>query len=108
MPLYATSFSAAPLVIGFLGAAYPMMQFIGAPLLGRLSDRFGRRPVLLISQLGTLLGFLVLGFANALWMLFLSRIIDGLSGANIATAQAVISDSTTEKTRTKDWARGRL
>jgi DHA1 family tetracycline resistance protein-like MFS transporter len=101
MPLYATSFSAAPLMIGFLGATYPMMQFIGAPILGRLSDRFGRKPILLISQLGTLAGFLILGLATNLWMLFLSRLIDGLSGANIATAQAAITDSTTEKTRTQ-------
>ena len=101
MPLYATSFSATPLMIGFLGAAYPMMQFIGAPLLGRLSDRVGRKPVLVVSQIGTLIGFLTLGFANTLWMLFLSRIIDGISGANISTAQAAITDSTTEKTRTQ-------
>ncbi len=101
LALYATSFGASPLVIGLLGAAYPMMQFIGAPLLGRLSDRYGRRPVLIISQIGTLVGFLILGVANALPLLFLSRILDGLSGANIATAQAAISDSTTEKTRTQ-------
>jgi DHA1 family tetracycline resistance protein-like MFS transporter len=88
-------------MIGLLGAAYPVMQFVGAPLLGRLSDRYGRRPVLLASQAGTLIGFLVLGFANALWLLFLSRIIDGLSGANISTAQAAITDSTTEKNRTQ-------
>lgn len=101
LPLYAVSFDASALMIGVLGAAYPAMQFIGAPLLGRLSDRFGRKPVLLISQIGTFTGFIVLGFSNTLWMLFLARIIDGLSGANIATAQAVISDSTTEKTRTQ-------
>ena len=101
LPLYATSFGASPLVIGFLGAAYPVMQFIGAPLLGRLSDRYGRKPILIISQIGTLLGFIILGLANALWLLFLSRLIDGLSGANIATAQAAITDSTTEKTRTQ-------
>jgi DHA1 family tetracycline resistance protein-like MFS transporter len=101
LPLYATSFGASPLTIGFLGAAYPLMQFIGAPLLGRLSDRYGRKPILVISQMGTLLGFLILGFANTLWLLFLSRLIDGLSGANIATAQAAISDSTTEKNRTQ-------
>src|SRR5512140_641304 len=71
MPLYATSFNATPLLIGFLGATYPLMQFIGAPLLGRLSDKYGRKPVLLISQAGTLAGFLILGFANSLWMLFL-------------------------------------
>ena len=101
MPLYAASFGASAIMIGLLGATYPVMQFIGAPILGRLSDRYGRKPVLVISQIGTLIGFLVLGFSNALWMLFLSRIIDGLSGANIATAQAAISDSTSEKTRTQ-------
>lgn len=101
MPLYATSFGANAFTIGLLGAMYPMMQFIAAPILGRLSDRYGRKPVLLISQLGTLAGFLILGFANSLWMLFLSRIIDGLSGANISTAQAAITDSTNEKNRTQ-------
>ncbi len=101
MPLYATSFGANAFTIGLLGAAYPIMQFIGAPLLGRLSDRYGRKPILIVSQIGTLIGFLVLGLANILWLLFLSRIIDGLSGANISTAQAVITDSTTEKTRTQ-------
>ncbi|MFN2222632.1 MAG: MFS transporter, partial [Candidatus Promineifilaceae bacterium] len=101
LPLYATTFGASPLVVGLLGAAYPIMQFLGAPLLGRLSDRYGRKPVLVVSQIGTLIGFLVLGFAGTLWMLFISRIIDGISGANIATAQAAISDSTNEKTRTQ-------
>ncbi len=101
MPLYATSFGADPFLIGVLGAAYPIMQFVGAPLLGRLSDRFGRKPILMISQLGTFIGFIVLGLASSLWMLFLARIIDGISGANISTAQAAITDSTSEKTRTQ-------
>jgi DHA1 family tetracycline resistance protein-like MFS transporter len=101
MPLYATAFGANALMIGLLGAAYPTMQFIGAPLLGRLSDRMGRKPILMVSQLGTFIGFIVLGFANALWVLFLARIIDGISGANVATAQAAITDSTSEKTRTQ-------
>ncbi len=101
MPLYATSFSATPFLIGALGAVYPMMQFVAAPILGRLSDRYGRKPVLIVSQLGTLVGFLILGLATNLWMLFLSRLIDGISGANISTAQAAITDSTTEKTRTQ-------
>lgn len=101
LPLYATAFGADPFMIGVLGAAYPLMQFIGAPVLGRLSDQFGRKPVLLLSQVGTLIGFLILGFANGLWMLFLARIIDGISGANISTAQAVITDTTSEKNRTQ-------
>ena len=101
MPLYAVSFGADPIALGLLGAMYPAAQFIGAPLLGRLSDKIGRRPVLLLSQIGTLIGFLLLGTANSLWVLYLSRFIDGLSGANISTAQAVISDVTSEKNRTK-------
>jgi MFS family permease len=101
LPLYATSFHASPFVIGLLGATYPVMQFIAAPILGRLSDRYGRRPILIISQLGTLIGFLLLGFANSLVLLFVSRIIDGFSGGNISTVQAMIADSTTEKTRTQ-------
>mgnify|MGYP005854560053 CR=1 FL=1 len=101
MPLYAAAFGASAFTIGLLGAAYPAMQFIGAPLLGRISDRTGRKPVLVISQIGTFIGFLVLAFAGQLWVLFLARLIDGISGANIATAQAAISDSTTEKTRTQ-------
>ena len=101
LPLYATAFGANALTIVLLGAAYPIMQFIGAPLLGRLSDRFGRKPVLLVSQLGTFIGFILLGLANALPLLFLARIVDGVSGANISTAQAAITDSTTEKTRTQ-------
>ena len=101
LPLYAARFGTTPIIIGILQATYPMMQFIGAPILGRLSDRFGRKPVLVISQIGTFAGFILLGFADTLWLLFLSRVIDGLSGANIATAQAAIADSTTERTRTQ-------
>src|SRR5512138_623634 len=101
LPLFAARFGATPFIVGILQATYPMMQFLGAPILGRLSDRFGRKPVLIASQLGTLAGFVLLGFANTLWLLFLSRIIDGLSGANISTAQAAIADRTNERTRTQ-------
>ncbi len=101
MPLYATTFGASPLTIGLLGATYPVMQFIGAPLLGRLSDRYGRKPILLISQVGTFVGFILLGLAQSLPILFLARAVDGLSGANVSTAQAVITDSTNERTRTQ-------
>jgi DHA1 family tetracycline resistance protein-like MFS transporter len=99
LPLYSVAFGADPLTIGLIGASYPTMQLIGSPLLGGLSDRYGRRPVLIVSQIGTFIGFLLLGFANALPVLLLSRMIDGLSGANIVTAQAAITDSTTERTR---------
>jgi len=101
LPYFAARFSATPIVIGILQATYPFMQFIGAPVLGRLSDRFGRKPILIVSQLGTFAGFALLGFANTLTLLFISRIIDGISGANMSTAQAAIADSTTEMTRTQ-------
>ena len=101
LPYFAARFSATPIVIGILQATYPFMQFIGAPILGRLSDRFGRKPILVVSQIGTFAGFVLLGFANTLTLLFISRIIDGISGANLSTAQAAIADSTTEKTRTQ-------
>jgi DHA1 family tetracycline resistance protein-like MFS transporter len=101
LPLYAAAYGATALQIGLLGATYPILQFFGAPILGRLSDRYGRKPILVISQVGTLIGFLILGFAPGLFWLFISRAIDGISGGNIATAQAVITDSTNEKTRTQ-------
>lgn len=103
LPFYAegTRFGATPREVGFLFASYSVMQLIFAPVLGRLSDKFGRRPVLLISLLGTGLGFLILGFATTLWMLFLGRIIDGISGGNISTAQAYIADITTKENRAK-------
>ncbi len=101
LPLYAASFGITPAVIGLLGAAYPTMQIIGAPVLGRLSDRYGRKPILIISQVGTFAGFILLGFAHTVVLLFIARIVDGISGANISTAQAAITDSTTEKTRTQ-------
>lgn len=101
LPLYAASFGADPVTIGLLGSAYPIMQLLAAPVLGGLSDRFGRKPVLVISQIGTFIGFLILGFAGTLNMVFLSRLIDGISGGNIVTAQAAMTDSTTERTRTQ-------
>ena len=64
LPYFAARFSATPIVIGILQATYPMMQFIGAPILGRLSDRFGRKPILVISQIGTLAVFILLGIAD--------------------------------------------
>jgi DHA1 family tetracycline resistance protein-like MFS transporter len=101
LPYYAKTFAANQTTTGILIASYALMQLIGAPILGRLSDRFGRRPVLLLSVFGTFLGFLLLGFANALWMLFASRIIDGLTGGNLSVAQAYISDVTDAKDRSK-------
>ena len=97
--LYATSFGANALMIGVVATAYPLMQFIGGPILGAISDKVGRKPVLLVSQIGTFAGFIVLGFANSLAVVLFARIVDGISGANIATAQAALTDITTEKNR---------
>jgi DHA1 family tetracycline resistance protein-like MFS transporter len=103
LPFYAegTKFGASPREVGLLFASYSIMQLVFAPVLGRLSDKHGRRPILLISLIGTSAGFLILGFATTLWMLFLGRIIDGISGGNISTAQAYIADVTTKENRAK-------
>lgn len=101
LPFYAEEFGASPTLIGLLVASYAAAQLVGAPILGRMSDRFGRRPILIISIAGTLIGFLMLGFANSLWMLFASRLLDGFTGGNISVAQAYITDITDEKSRAK-------
>jgi DHA1 family tetracycline resistance protein-like MFS transporter len=103
LPFYAESerFHASPRTVGFLFASYSIMQLIFSPVLGRLSDKYGRRPILLVSILGTGVGFLILGFANTLFLLFLGRILDGISGGNISTAQAYIADITTKENRAK-------
>ncbi len=101
VPFYAKDFGASDTVVGLLVASYAAAQLIGAPILGRISDRVGRRPVLLVSILGTAVGFILLGVANQLWLLFLSRILDGLTGGNISVAQAYISDITDEKNRAR-------
>ncbi len=101
LPYFAETFNASEFVTGLLIASYAAMQLIGAPILGRLSDRFGRRPVLLASIFGTFVGFILLGIANTLWLLFASRILDGLTGGNLSVAQAYISDVTDTKSRSK-------
>ena len=101
LPLYAEDFGPSPLVFGLLMASFSIMQFLAAPILGRLSDRYGRRPVLLISLAGSVVGYLLFAFAGSMAMLFASRIIDGISGGNISTAQAVIADITDRKDRAR-------
>jgi len=101
LTFYAASFGATEFQTGLLVSSYAAMQMIGAPILGRLSDRFGRRPVFLISIFGTFLGLLILGFANSLWMLFASRLLAGITAGNISVAQAYIADVTDEKNRAR-------
>jgi DHA1 family tetracycline resistance protein-like MFS transporter len=101
LTFYAASFGATEFQTGLLVSSYAAMQMIGAPILGRLSDRFGRRPVFLISIFGTFLGLLILGFASSLWMLFASRLLAGITAGNISVAQAYIADVTDEKNRAR-------
>lgn len=101
LPYYVESLGAGPITIGLITAVYSLFQLISAPILGELSDKYGRRPILLFSIGGTALSFGLLGFATTLPMLFLSRIIDGASGGNISTAQAYIADITTREERTE-------
>ncbi len=100
-PFYAQSFGASDFTIGLLIGSYALMQFIFAPILGRLSDRFGRRPLLLVSLAGTIGSLLLFGFANSLVLLFAGRILDGITGGNISIAQAYVSDVTTPENRAR-------
>jgi MFS transporter, DHA1 family, tetracycline resistance protein len=99
LPYYAKTFAASDEMIGMLVASYSICQFIASPILGGMSDKFGRRPLLIYSQLGSMAGFILLGVANSLPILFLSRIIDGISGGNLTIAQAYIADVTPPKER---------
>jgi MFS family permease len=105
LPLYAERHGATPVEVGLLLASYSAMQFVFAPVLGSLSDRVGRKPVLAVSLYGTAVASFALGAASlwpgALWLIFLARIVDGITGANIATAQAYVADVTTPEKRAK-------
>ena len=103
LPFYAETFGASPVVIGMLFAAFSLAQLIAAPVLGVLSDRFGRRPVLIFSLIGTVVSFAMLAVAQSLTMLFAARVIDGLSGGNITIARAYIADVTENDERTRAY-----
>jgi len=101
MPGYAKAFGANPFVTGLIFSAYPLMQVIAAPILGRMSDIYGRKPILLLSISGTAAALVLLGFANSMWMLIASRMLDGITGGNISVAQAYMTDITSAKDRGK-------
>lgn len=101
LPLYAEKYHPSPLAFGLLMSSYSAMQFLFAPILGRLSDRFGRRPVILFSLAGTVIGYLLFAFAHSLTLLFASRLLDGATGGNIGTAQAIIADTTSREDRAR-------
>jgi len=100
MPFYVESFGASGKALGALMAIFSVMQFLFAPLWGSLSDRYGRKPILLIGVFGNALSLVLMGFSSSLWMLFGSRALAGiLSSATLPTAMAYIADSTSERDR---------
>jgi MFS family permease len=101
LPFYAEKFGATPLIATTLVSVYALCSLFSTPVIGRLSDQFGRRKLLLISQAGTCAGFIMIGFSEALWMVFLGRILDGITAGNLSTAQAYISDHTRPENRAK-------
>jgi MFS transporter, DHA1 family, tetracycline resistance protein len=101
LPYYARQYGASGIMVGFVVGAYSLMQFFFSPVWGRLSDRIGRRPVLLISLAGSAVGYTVFAFADSLALLFLARILSGIAAANIGTAQAYIADITPPEERAR-------
>ncbi|MFZ4763942.1 MAG: MFS transporter [Roseimicrobium sp.] len=107
LPKYAQEFGASDFVAGLLTGVFSLMVFIAAPLWGRLSDRIGRRPVLIVSILGSAVGYFIMGWAGdakLLPFLFLARIIDGASGGNVGAAQAYLADISTKEERSRAMA----
>lgn len=103
---HGVSLSQGYFLLGLLTAGYPIAQFLAAPILGQLSDRYGRKPILMISLIGTVIGYLLFGFAILLHnipLLFASRILDGITGGNISVAQAVIADVSTPQNRSRNF-----
>jgi MFS family permease len=98
---YASKFGIGPAGLGFLFASFSFFQLLATPIMGRLSDRYGRKPLLFISLVGTAGSLALFASATTVWMLFLARILDGVTGGNNSIAQAVIADTTTGKERAK-------
>ncbi len=101
LPFFAEHFDASPMTVGLLMATYSLGQFIAAPFWGRTSDRIGRRPILLITLAGGSISYVLLGFADSLWMLFTARALGGFMAGNISTAFAYVADTTTPENRAK-------
>ena len=103
LPFYAETFDASPFAIGLLFAVYSLCQLFAAPVLGGWSDRYGRRPILILSLAGTVVSFVMMALANSFAMLFIARAVDGLSGGNISTARAYVADVTPPKDRARAY-----
>lgn len=103
IPFLVRRFDSDALTVGLLALSFSAAQFVASPILGVLSDRFGRRPVLLLSLLGSAFGYFLFGWAGALWVMFLARLIDGFTGGNISAAQAYIADISAPQDRAKNF-----
>lgn len=103
LPFLVERFRSDAFTLGLLASSFAVAQFIASPIIGGLSDRYGRRPVLLVCVLGTAISYYLFGLAASLWMLFFSRVIDGITGGVAATAQAYIADISTPENRAKNF-----
>src|SRR5215469_175735 len=103
LPFYAEKLGASALEVGLLISAYAVCQLFAGPMLGKLSDRTGRKPLLLVSQAGTFIGFIITAFAPNLSVLVLARCIDGATAGNLSLAQAYISDISKPEERSKSF-----
>ena len=103
LAIYAETFHATPLQATMLVSVYAACQLVSGPIIGHMSDRVGRKPMLLISQVGTFIGFIVMARAQALWMLYIARVLDGSTAGNLSLAQAYISDHTEPSQRAKSF-----
>ncbi|MBD2023721.1 MFS transporter, partial [Leptolyngbya sp. FACHB-711] len=103
LPFLVERFRSDAFTLGLLASSFAIAQFIASPIIGGLSDRYGRRPILLVCVLGTAVSYYLFGFAASLWMLFFSRVVDGITGGVAATAQAYIADISSPEDRAKNF-----
>src|SRR5947209_5255538 len=101
LPLYALHLNASATTIGFLTASFPVAQLLASPVWGRFSDRYGRRPALLVGLTASAMAYVVFGFATSLWLLFLSRIVQGAGGGTVSVIQAYVADAVKPEDRAK-------
>lgn len=101
LPLYADNLGASPTVVGLLAASFPVAQLVSSPIWGYVSDRYGRRPALLVGLGASAFAYIVFGFAHAVWLLFLSRFVQGLGGGTTGVVQAYVADTMLPKERAK-------
>jgi len=104
LPQLALKYHTNHFTLGLLMASFSLAQFFASPILGYLSDRYGRKPILIVSKFGTMLAYIILAYAQSYWMFLFARLLDGFTGGNIAVARAYIADITDEKNRSKGMA----